>query len=80
MTSRKPRVSPLEKFPDHVRAIGMITVEMSTLEASLSHLLGAALGLDEPTSSALFLEIVNEEAQGCSCLNQASRQPIEQAE
>jgi hypothetical protein len=54
MTEAKPRVSPLERFPDHVRAIGSITIEMCTLEASLCHLLGAVLGIEEPLAGALF--------------------------
>jgi hypothetical protein len=54
MTDIKPRVSPLERFPDHVRAIGMITIEMCNLEASLCHLLGAILAIEEPLAGALF--------------------------
>src|SRR5258708_31620922 len=48
------RRSPLEGCPDHAKAIGMITVEMGTLEAALCHLLGAILCVDEKMAGALF--------------------------
>jgi len=46
--------SPLERFPDYVQAIGMITIEMCNLEAALCHLLDAILRTDEGTAGSLF--------------------------
>jgi hypothetical protein len=54
MSGPMRRSSPLERFPDHTKAIGMITVEMGTLEAALCHLLGAFLCVDERMAGALF--------------------------
>jgi len=51
----KPRpVSPLEKFPDHVRAIGMITIEMGILEAGFVHVLAAILQTSEAVGAAIL--------------------------
>lgn len=46
--------SPLERFPEHVRAIGMITIEMGTLEASCVHLLAAILRTTETVADAIL--------------------------
>jgi hypothetical protein len=46
--------SPLEGFPDYLRAIGMITVELCNLEAALCHLLDSILRTNEQTAGCLF--------------------------
>jgi hypothetical protein len=40
---RRPFQSTLDAFPDHVKAIGMISIEIANLEFALGDLLGAVL-------------------------------------
>ena len=46
--------SPLERFPDYVKAIGMTTIELCNLEAAVCHLFGAILRFDEPIAGSIF--------------------------
>jgi hypothetical protein len=52
--SKPPYRSPLEKHSKHVRAIGMITVENSSLEALLADLLAVVIGVHPDLGVALF--------------------------
>jgi hypothetical protein len=54
---RKPTLprSVLERFPKHVRAIGMISVELGNLEARLGDLLGVLLHIDSHFGRVVFL-------------------------
>ncbi len=46
--------SSLEQYPDHVKAIGMISVEQANLEIKLAQLLGALLNLDPVLADAVY--------------------------
>lgn len=46
--------SMLERHPDHVKAIGMITVEMANLEIMLAQLFGALLNLRPDVADAIY--------------------------
>jgi len=46
--------SHLVHFPDYVHAIGMMVVEMTSLEVMLGDLLGALLGLDQGESHQIY--------------------------
>jgi hypothetical protein len=46
--------SPLEKYPKHVQAIGMISIEHASLESMLAELLGAVIGVYLPIGTTLF--------------------------
>lgn len=46
--------SSLEHYPDHVYAIGMISIENSNLELSLSELFSAVLFLPKKVGHAIF--------------------------
>ena len=61
--SKRPRIeqnddpplqSMLERHPDHVKAIGMISVEMANLEVMLAGLLGALLNLPQHIADAIY--------------------------
>ncbi len=49
-----PYQSFLERHPEHVKAIGMIAVEMANLELLLSRLLGALLDINQATAEAIY--------------------------
>jgi hypothetical protein len=56
MEPRKTRhESTLEKHPDHVKAIGMITVEMANMEMYLGDLLGAVLHIGNYMARIVYL-------------------------
>lgn len=66
------RESGLEQFPEHVHAIGMISIESANLELALADLLGAALNISRrvahaiyftPRAAALRLEILQAAAK-----------------
>jgi hypothetical protein len=46
--------SPLERFPEYVKAIGTTTIELCNLEAALCHLFGAIVRFDEPLAGSIF--------------------------
>lgn len=46
ITFSEPLESALENYPDHVRAIGMIAIEISNLELAISNLLSILLNID----------------------------------
>lgn len=46
--------STLEKFPDHVSTIGMVSIELANLEIELSHLLGALLHIHPQFSHLVY--------------------------
>ncbi len=50
-----PYQSPLEGYPDHVAAIGMISVEMANLDFMLGGLLGALLHIDMEIARTIYL-------------------------
>lgn len=50
-----PYQSPLEAHPDHVRAIGMISIEMANLDYMLGGFLGALLHIDEEIARTVYL-------------------------
>jgi hypothetical protein len=52
---RPPFQSSLEKYPEHVRAIGMISIESANLDIMFSDLLAAVLDIPEQISHAIFL-------------------------
>ena len=56
--AKKPKPSgyhsPLEKHPDFVRAIGMISIENASLESMLGELLGALLGIHLSVGHTLY--------------------------
>jgi hypothetical protein len=49
-----PYQSTMERFPDHVKAIGMITVELANVEVMLAQLLGALLDRNTPIAEAIY--------------------------
>lgn len=49
-----PYQSMLERYPEHVKAIGMIAVEMTNVEVLLADLLGAMLNLRRPIAEAIY--------------------------
>lgn len=51
----EPRQSSLERFPDHVAAIGMISIEVANLEIELGHLLGAMLHIAPEYGRLVYL-------------------------
>ena len=46
--------SSLEQYPEHVRAIGMISIENANLEMSLADLLGAVLTIPKRLAHAIY--------------------------
>lgn len=51
----RPRmISVLENHPEHVRAIGMITIEVGNMELALCQLLGRTLGLGPDIAQAIY--------------------------
>ena len=73
--------SDLERFPEHVRAIGMISIENANLELSLADLLGATLKISRrvahaiyftPRAAALRLEILQAAARARLASNSAT--------
>ena len=46
--------SSLEAYPDHVRAIGMISIENANLELWLADLMGAALNISKRLAHAIY--------------------------
>ncbi len=55
--------STLENHPDHVKAIGMITIEMSNLDMSLGEMLGGLLTVP-PTVGRTIYQTAPELANG----------------
>ena len=49
-----PYQSTLERFPEHVKAIGMISIEMANLEIMLAEVLAAALNLPSEVAQAMY--------------------------
>ena len=49
-----PWISALENHPEHVRAIGMISIENANLELSLADLLAATLFLSKKVAHAIY--------------------------
>ena len=49
-----PYQSTLERHPEHVKAIGMIAIEMGNLEVILARLFGALLDIDQVLADAIF--------------------------
>jgi hypothetical protein len=47
--------SPLVKFPEHVHAIGMLTIEMGNLEVMFVQLLGTILRVPESMAAAILV-------------------------
>lgn len=47
--------SPLEGYPEHVRAIGMISIEIANLETSLGELLGSLLHISVENGRLVYL-------------------------
>jgi hypothetical protein len=56
-TSKKlpPHQTILERFPDHAKAIGIISVEMANLEIFLGEMLGGILRVDPKVGSTIYL-------------------------
>jgi hypothetical protein len=50
-----PFQSSLEKHPEYVRAIGMISIETTSLDIMLGDLLAATLGIPESIGHAIYL-------------------------
>ena len=47
--------SPLEYYPEHVRLVGMISIEMANMDYTLASLLGSLLHIDEEIGRTLYL-------------------------
>lgn len=52
---RLPFQSTLEKHPEHVKAIGMISIESGNLDIMIADLLSVVLGIREPIGHAIYL-------------------------
>jgi len=52
---RKSFQSTLEEHPEHVRAVGMISIESGSLDIVLTQLLAATLGVSESIANAIYL-------------------------
>jgi hypothetical protein len=50
-----PYQSILERFPDHVKAIGMSSIEIANLDIHLGELFGAILRIDKRAGAAIYL-------------------------
>jgi hypothetical protein len=50
-----PHESILERFPDHAKAIGMISVEMANLDIFLGELLGGILRIHPDIGRTIYL-------------------------
>jgi hypothetical protein len=50
-----PFQSSLEKHPEHVRAIGMISIETTSLDIMFGGLLAATLGVPKNIGQAIYL-------------------------
>jgi hypothetical protein len=50
----RPFQSTLEAFPDHVKAIGMISIEIANLEFALGDLLGAVLHISPDFARTIY--------------------------
>jgi hypothetical protein len=50
-----PKRSPLERFPQHVHALGMAVVELAALEITCVHLLAAILRTTEAVADAILM-------------------------
>jgi hypothetical protein len=50
-----PYQSILERFPDHVKAIGMSSIEIANLDIRLGELFGAILRIDKRAGAAIYL-------------------------
>jgi hypothetical protein len=61
-STRKP-YSPLERFPEHVKAIGMITIELGILEVMFTKLLSAILRTDEATGAIILMSTKSTRAR-----------------
>ena len=55
MTEQMVPVSSLERHPEHVRALGMISIEIGNLEILLGELLGAIIGIDTDLSQIIYM-------------------------
>jgi hypothetical protein len=69
MAKRKPRQSPLEKFPEYTRALGLIATELSNLEITLSDTLGAILKASRAVSSTLYFTPKTSQARMETLMN-----------
>jgi hypothetical protein len=50
-----PYQSILERFPDHVKAIVMSSIEIANLDIHLGELFGAILRIDKRAGAAIYL-------------------------
>lgn len=54
ITFSSPIESELAKHPDHVLAIGMISIEMAHLEISIAHLFGTVINVGAHTARLIY--------------------------
>ena len=55
MAEYKPFHSVLENHPEHVHAIGMISIELANLELFMGQMLGALIGIDPHLAEIIYL-------------------------
>jgi hypothetical protein len=67
--SKRPRQSPLENFPKYTQALGLIAIELATLEFELSDMLGYLLRLDRQTAKAIYFTPNSSRARMETLLN-----------
>lgn len=54
-TTRAPALRPvMERFPEYVQAVGMITIQLGDLETRLGDLLAVLLGIDTDVGHAIY--------------------------
>jgi hypothetical protein len=59
MSENQFSISALENHPNHVRALGMISIEIGILEIRLGQMLGAIIGID--TDASLKSRLMSDE-------------------
>jgi hypothetical protein len=52
-----PYQTSLERYPEYLRAIGTVTVEMTNLEVMFGDLLGTVLSLSDDTAHAIYFSL-----------------------